>query len=401
MLADIVGHDEPLRILRRAVFTGRVTHGYLFVGPQSVGKALAALEFAKVLNCERNTTFASADEVDCCDECYNCTQMDAEKHPDFRILRPATPLERDRDEDDEDGPPEASHVELDGAVISVQQMAELVGGFYSKGKGSSGRVDVGGHVALKLARARRRVYIISPAEAMRSDASFSRLLKTLEEPPPNTTFILTSANPAKLPPTIISRCQVVHFRPVPAEVAASYLERTGGADPVMAQVLAALSAGRIGWADRILRHPEAMALRDGLLDMCESLRTRQSVECLHLGEKIIDTVERWWLATAPDAKVAEALLKKVRDRVLRTCFPDILDILASWFRDLILASAAPDAPQIANQDRRDALARLAPLYTPDGCRKVCLYIEDLKPALSRSTNTRLLAEALALRMLTA
>jgi len=64
MFRDIIGHEGPLSLLKRAAFTGRIPNAYLFVGPPHVGRRTAALQLAKALNCERNTSFASADAVD-------------------------------------------------------------------------------------------------------------------------------------------------------------------------------------------------------------------------------------------------------------------------------------------------------------------------------------------------
>lgn len=390
MLADIVGHEAPLRILRRAVATGRLHHGYLFVGPPNVGKALTALQFAKVLNCERQTTFADESTVECCDECRNCQGIQVEKHPDFLLLRPLTNLNRknaDKEEQGEkDGGVEAADAfsDIEGALINVEQMTHLLG-----------------HAALKLSMGRCRVYIIQAADRMGHEAA-NRLLKTLEEPPAHTVFLLTTTRPAELPPTIISRCQVIDFHPVPVADCEAYLARRfRQADPTQVRTVAALCAGRIGWAHRLLQHPEALSLREEIIGWCLGLKTMEQVECLRLGEQIVATAERWWLAMASDKEVAEKALKRGRERVLRTVLPEVLDMLASWFRDLVLVGADPGAPQIINQDHRADLQHQAPLYGPAAGRKVVLHIEELKRRLRQNANVRLAAEVLALRMLTA
>jgi hypothetical protein len=137
------------------------------------------------------------------------------------------------------------------------------------------------------------------------------------------------------------------------------------------------------------------------MDLCRDLKAMEQFDCLRLGEQIVDAVERWWRATAPDEDLADKALKKARDRVLRTRFPDVVDLLASWFRDLVLAGAHSGATQVINQDRLADLQRMAPLYSPEACRKVVVFIEDLKRQLRQNANVRLSAEVLALRMLTA
>ncbi len=384
MLAEIVGHEAPLRVLRRAVATGRVHHAYLFVGPPNVGKTLTAIQFAKVLNCQRHATFADEAEVECCDECRNCHSIEVENHPDFRLLRPMTGLAGRGDGDDDDTGEDEALLEIEGSLITTGRIEGLVAS-----------------ASLKLSRARRKVYVITSAEAMNKEAA-NRLLKTLEEPPGSTTLVLTTAHPSRLLPTIVSRCQVVNFHPVPLATCESFLARRfPQAEAAQVRTVAGLCGGRVGWAYRLLQHPKVLELREEVIGWCLGLKTMEQVECLRLGEQIVGTVERWWQATATDKEVAEKALKQARDRVLRTVFPEILDVLSSWFRDLALAGADPGAPQIINQDHLAELQHQAPLYSPAACRKVVLHIEELRRQLRQNANVRLAAEVLALRMLTA
>lgn len=410
MLAEVVGHEAALQVLRRAVQTGRVHHAYLLVGPPNVGKTLAALEFAKVLNCERNTAFATEAEVDCCDACASCRDLAALNHPDFRLVRPLTQLggktaarrakatDEAEEEADDDDEADAEPIEIEGAMITLAQITQLVGGTYRQG---GSEVSVAGHAALKISRAHKRVYLITSAENMNAESA-NRLLKTLEEPPPDTVFLLTSANPSRLLPTIISRCQVLTFHAVPtAEVETALAARFPAASPDLRRTVAALSGGRPGWAIRLLQRPATMPVRDRILDLCAGLKSRDTVECLRLGEDLLDATERWWLATAADPEVAEKALKQARDRVLRTVFPDLLDMLSTWFRDLIVAGADPQSATLINQDRRAQLQSLASAYDPEACRKVCLHLQNLKRQLRQNANARLASEVLALRLLTA
>lgn len=399
MIADIAGHQGPLQVLRRAVSSGRVPQAYLFLGPPNVGKTLVAMHLAKALNCLTHAAPATPEAVDCCDTCRSCQRFDSGQHPDFRLISPLSNLGADKKGDDEgEADADSSPLEIEGSLISTLQIVELVGGRTTAG---GKEATYSGHAALKIAEARRRVYVITAAESMH-DSAANRILKTLEEPPPDTTFILTSSNPSRLLPTIISRCQVVNFHPVPqAEAEAHLRARFPAVDPVVVRTVVALSGGRVGWAVRLLQHPQIMVLREELVTLCRELKNFEQVECLRLGEQILSVVERWWRATAPDEDVAEKALKQARDRVLRTRFPDVLDVLSSWFRDLVLVGADPQAPQLINQDHLADLQHLAPLYTPEACRRVCLHIEELKKQLRQNLNLRLAAEVLALRLLTA
>lgn len=383
MLKDIIGQQAPLKVLRRAIYSGRVAHAYLFAGPPNIGKTLVALWFAKTLNCERNTVFASPEEVDCCDECDTCRRFDRGVHPDFMLVRPERSVKVDSDDAGDDAEGEADTLEIEGSIITTGQVERLVE-----------------HSYLRAMQSRRKVYLITNAETMNKEAE-NRLLKTLEEPPPGTVLMLTCANLSGLLPTTISRCQLLNFRPVPAAEAEERLqERYSSLDPEQIHSLAALSGGRIGWAINMLQHPEVLATRTKLLDLCVRLPQMPMVQCLQTGEKLIQAAEDWWLATA-DPEVGEKALKSSRDRILRTRLIDVLDVLVTWFRDLVLVHADPQSAQVINRDRIADLQRLAPTIDPDTCRRACLYLEDMKQQLRRNANVRLACEMMALRLITA
>jgi len=368
--ADIVGHDGPKRVLQQAIRTGRVSHAYLFEGAPNTGKTLAAKTFAKALVCQSPPT-----PGDGCNECRLCRAIEKEHHPDFIMLAPTTRLELTRDEDQEaPGPKET--VEIQGSLISVEAISRLIA-----------------HANLKPVTARRKVAIVTSAEAM-NDPAANRLLKTLEEPPGDTTIILTSAAASALLPTIVSRCQLVRFGPVPVgNIEAMLSDRFPGTDPALLHSVAALSGGRPGWAERLLTHPDTLTIRANLLDLAAGLRSRPMVGCLQAAETLTSAAEDWWHATT-EGGLSEELLKKNRDRVLRTKIGELLDILLTWFRDLSLArEGAPDKLWI-NADRADQLRAAAQGLPPDGPHRAQAAIRSAKESLSGNANLRLTVEVM-------
>jgi DNA polymerase-3 subunit delta' len=388
MFTDIIGHQSAVTILKRAILSGRIPNAYLFVGQANVGKTFTALQLAKALNCERNAEATSPEALDCCDECDNCRAITAGSHPDFMLIRPRISVkseeeivdEGDEGDDSDTGP---QVIEIDGSLVTTGQIEALIS-----------------HASLKRVRGRRKVYLITSAETMNKEAE-NRLLKTLEEPPADTLLILTSANLGALLPTTISRCQTISFEAVPpAEAEAALRQRFPDCTPEQLHSVAALSGGRVGWAITMLQHPEVLGIRDSLLDLCASLPQRGTVECLRQGEALVDAAERWWLASV-ERDVAEKALKARRDRVLRTRMHDVLDVLISWCRDLMVVHADPDSAQVINRDRLDQLRRLAPGCRVDKCCMACAYLEDMKRQLRQNVNLRLAAEIMALRLITA
>ncbi|MEI6500680.1 MAG: DNA polymerase III subunit delta', partial [Armatimonadota bacterium] len=168
MLKDIIGQQAPLHVLRHAIFSGRVPHAYLFAGPPNIGKTLVALWLAKTLNCERNTVFASPEDVDCCDECDTCRRFERLVHPDLMLVRPEKSVKVDADDAGEESDGEPDSLEIEGSMITTGQVERLVE-----------------HSYLRAMQCRRKIYLITNAETMNKEAE-NRLLKTLEEPPPGT-----------------------------------------------------------------------------------------------------------------------------------------------------------------------------------------------------------------------
>lgn len=162
--ASVRGQDHVTRTLANAISRKRVAHVYLFCGLRGVGKTSVARIFAKALNC------LNPDGVEPCLECENCR--------DITQGRSLAVLEVDG----------ASH----NSVDNVRELTESV------------RSTPPPAYAYKL-------YIIDEVH-MLSTAAFNALLKTLEEPPPNTVFILATTESHKVPDTVLSRCQRFDFR---------------------------------------------------------------------------------------------------------------------------------------------------------------------------------------------
>jgi DNA polymerase-3 subunit delta' len=193
-LSDVLGQDRVIARLRAAIARGRVHHAYLFTGAPGSGKRATALAFASALNC-LNAPGEGCDEPEICDA---CSRIAGGIHPDVITL------------------------EREGAaqIVPIESV----------------RANVIARVGLPPHEARMRVFLIDEATALQGAAA-NALLKTLEEPPNRTMFVLGSAAPEQLLPTIRSRCQRVHFAPRAAELRA----REAG-DLAAAEKLAALAA---------------------------------------------------------------------------------------------------------------------------------------------------------------
>lgn len=199
---DIIGQEQVIEILKSYAKGGKIPHAYLFVGPKGVGKTTCALNFAKLLNCSHPTP-----DMEPCDSCPSCVAIDEGYHPDLYILSPSE---------------EGREIGID-EVRDLRQSAQM-----------------------SSAWGKWKIFIVESAELLTPEAE-DALLKILEEPPPNSLFILLSTSLTDVAPTIASRCHLLRFKPARIEEVAQFLERRFPSLPAP-QVLANLSEGRIGLA---------------------------------------------------------------------------------------------------------------------------------------------------------
>ncbi len=237
------GHDALIESFRRVIRRGRLAHAYLFAGPPGVGKHLFAVELGKTLLCEAP---GAAERLDACDTCPSCLQIEADTHPDFfRVHRPAEAHE-----------------------FPIALMRELCQRF-----------------SLKPARGRGKVVVLDDADDL-NDESANCFLKTLEEPPARSVLILIGTSADRQLPTIVSRCQVVNFAPLPASDVVAMLKADGIKDEAMLARLVRAGAGSPGMA-RELSDPALWDFRKALIDALVAM----PVDATELGKKWMAFVE--------------------------------------------------------------------------------------------------------------
>lgn len=174
MFEQILGNKKITEQLTNSIKIGNISHSYLFLGTQGIGKKMIAKEFAKMILCTSEDKY--------CGVCKSCIEFDTDNNPDFSIIEP------------------------DGNSIKIDQIRE----FQKK-------------VSEKPIISQRKVYIINDSDKMTVEAQ-NCLLKTLEEPPEFVTIILVGTNENAFLSTIKSRCMILHFEEISEEKILKYLE---------------------------------------------------------------------------------------------------------------------------------------------------------------------------------
>jgi DNA polymerase-3 subunit gamma/tau len=342
---ELIGQDHVARALQGAIAANRVGHAYLFTGARGVGKTSAARILAKALNCQSGPTTTP------CNHCDLCEAISAGADVDV--------------------------LEIDGASNrGIDEIRQLRG-----------------NVNIRPSRARFKIYIIDEVHMLTREA-FNALLKTLEEPPEHVKFIFCTTEAAKIPVTILSRCQRFDFAGIslPSIVAR------------LAQIVA---------AEGVSAEPEALAIlarRAG-----GSMRDSQSLleQLLALGGgKITAADVHAMLGTAGEARLAQlvghlvegnaagAIAELSAATVEGVDVGQLLDQLLGYFRDLMAATVGcpPEALLHTSAGEHQQLAAAGKKW---GLETILAVMQIIDQALSRlrySTQGRTLAELALVRI---
>lgn len=309
MWSAISGHKRQIDRLRKALETKRLANAWLFTGLSGTGKKLVAETFVSALFC--------ASRPDACGTCVSCTKIRNRAHPDVFFVEPRT------------------------EKILIEQVREL-------------QKELRFHPLEGVAK----VTVIDDADAM-TEAAANSLLKILEEPPADTHFILVTAFPHRLLPTIRSRCQQISFSPLTSGEIEGYLVSKKGLEKDEAARLARISQGSIGSIAGM--EPEFI---EGVLDGLKTLFKRAN------SADIISAAEGW----SKDSGNADL----------------VLDLMVSLYRDVLyLRATGSDAGTI----HKGLVSVLEGRPTPkiEGDLRA---IAAARGALSTSANKQLLFEQL-------
>ena len=317
---SIQGQDRAISALRRALQSDRVAHAYLFAGCEGVGKMTVAVEFAKALVC-------SAGSDDACDSCPACAKVLHWNHPDVHRIEP----------------------EGAGRQIKIDPVRE----------------QVIRPLSLKPFEAGRKIVLMDDAHAMNADSA-NCLLKTLEEPPPNSVLILVTSRPDQLLETILSRCQMIRFAPLAPGFIQRELEARGIAKDIAA-LLSQSSGGSLGHALKMAGEQELPEARRRLLDVFVGLEEANIIESAAIFTSLVAQLAAFRSDDAGTNVRAES----------RSVTEWLLDLAVLFYRDVAVRQVGFETGQLANADV-EHLVDEETVIAERGIRAILDTIEEAK-----------------------
>ncbi|MGR3174375.1 MAG: DNA polymerase III subunit delta' [Candidatus Scalindua sp.] len=334
--SDILAQDHITDHFRKTIASNHLSHAYIFTGQDGIGKTLLAKEFSKAI-------FCSEKRDDSCNLCHNCVRIEKEYHPDIHWIE----------------------IEEKAKFLKIDNIRDLQHS-----------------VKLSPLESNYKIFIIKEADRMNEEAS-NCLLKTLEEPPPNTIIILIANSLTSVKETIKSRCQIIRFHPIPTHIIEDQLIKRFNPD-----------TSKIGWISRFCSGSlgNAFELLEGnFYEKNTDIVNRISVsniDNLFLAEEVINT----YLSSSDTLEEKRQSLKRILNCILQF----YRDILVVKVRNI--CGAGKKAPPLFNADREDALQRCANYLTQKQITDIINDILEYVKYIDYNLNINLLVENIFTRI---
>ena len=317
---DIIGQEQLKEHMQTAIETGKVSHAYVIQGERFAGKEFIANIFAMALQCEKGG-------AEPCQECHSCKQAVNRNQPDIIWVTHEKPN-----------------------TIGVEDV----------------RIQINNDMGIKPYSSRYKIYIISEGEKMTVQAQ-NALLKTLEEPPEYGMIMILTTNADALLPTILSRCVVLHMKPVKDELVRNFLMETMEIPDYKADIRVAFARGNIGKAKLLGSSEEFDHVRE------EAVTLMKYIGDMELSEIV-------------------AAIKKISEYKLE--INDYLDIISIWYRDVLLFKATNDANHLIFKEEIQYIRKVADKCAYEGIESILEALEKAKSRLNANVNFELTMELL-------
>ncbi|MDD2331215.1 MAG: DNA polymerase III subunit [Candidatus Cloacimonetes bacterium] len=355
MFRKIRGQTRAIQLLNNAISHDRIAQAYLFHGREGVGKFMTAFYFGMALNC------LSSSEYRPCGVCASCHKFLAFEHPDFIYLFPTPNYKISPTGEIKDG---SSLKEYEAYLSNKRESPWKT--FFFPGSTEIRKESImmlQHRLNLSIHEAAYRICLIEDADQM-NQATANAFLKTLEEPPQRTVIILVTQRLSVLLPTIVSRCQLVYFNPLPRSVMESILIESFAVDPPTARTASLIADGNLKTSIRIAQE--------------------SSSENRELALKLLS------LAAYDKELEFNAFLQKSRELVSGDYLVEVINHLAIFVNDLALLSTHSEL--LTNIDQISLLTDIATrsVNLGEGCLEVLLTFEDLKRKIAGHVNSSLI-----------
>jgi DNA polymerase III subunit delta' len=319
MWSDIAGQDDAVSKIVASLNQDDPNHAWLFLGPRGVGKWTTAKTLAAALNCNDKG----------CGQCVSCSKIARDIHPDILLVEP------------------------EGNHVLKEQVDEILR--------SVSRKNFEGQV---------RVIIIDEVDKMTSEAA-NMLLKTLEEPPQSVVFILVSSNPDGILPTIMSRCRIIQFKALPIYELVRFLSNRLGCSEEEAILAARVGNGIMGDAIAYAISPAKKMRRALVLQALQKIDRMDLAGVSLLAEDFVRETKRSldeikakqkrdmeeMKSITGQNEIPSGVKKRLEQRHKRELtheehqgFIDIINTIASWYRDILLLHETGREDMLANVD---------------------------------------------------
>ena len=331
----ILGHEQIIEHLQNAVTMDKVSHAYIINGPDKSGKMMLAEAFAQTLECEKlEDVVKNAAQPSDVEPCMEC-------HSCKQALS--------------DNQPDIIYVSHEKPnTISVDDI----------------RAQINNDIAIKPYSSPYKIYIMNEAEKMTPQAQ-NAILKTLEEPPEYAVIMLLTSNVNSLLPTILSRCVVLNMKPVADELVRNYLMHQLQVPDYKAEVCVAFARGNIGKAKSLASSEDFDNIKN------EALSLLKYIQDMDLSE-------------------ITAAIKKITEYKLQ--INDYLDLIAIWYRDVLLFKATSDVNHLVFREEISAIRRVAQRSSYEGIEEVIEALDKAKRRLDANVNFELTMELLMLEI---
>lgn len=373
---ELVGQDPVVQQLRRAA-AGVPAHAWLFTGPPGSGRSNAARALAAALNCEVEDAAQRG-----CGKCRTCQLILAGTHPSV------------------------SMVSTENVSYRIEDVRELVTSAQDRPAGT-----------------RWRVIVVEDADRMTERAT-NVLLKSIEEPPPQTVWMLCAPSPADVLVTIRSRCRAVNLRIPPTEDVALLLQARDGLSAADAAFAARISQNHIGVARRLASDPEARTRRENVVAL--PLRVRSASAAVVAAAELVSHAKedaesessarleqeqsalRRSLGLEADEKVPPKLrsqfkrLEEESTRRARRSVADALDRatidLTAVYRD-VLSLKLGTSVELINEHLRGQLQEYAELLSAEQTLKCLDALRTARTRIAQNVPPILAMEALMMQLI--